>query len=130
MKTEHDVSQKQNTESSPTGAMTSILPPPVALYQLATGHYISRALCLAAKLDIADLIKDGPRHCHELADATGTHAPSLKRVMRLLASVGVFREEENSNFALTPVGECLRTGVPASSRAMVMHFAGQRIQNS
>lgn len=50
--------------------------------------------------------------------------------MRLLASVGVFREEADGNFALTPVGECLRTGVPGSSRAMVMLFAGPRLQDS
>jgi precorrin-6B methylase 2 len=130
MKMEQDASQKQTTESGPTGAMTATLAPPIALYQLATGHYISRALCLAAKLDIADLLKDGPRHYRDLAKVTGTHAPSLNRVMRLLASAGVFSEEENGKFALTPVGECLRTGVAGSSRAMVMHFAGQRIQES
>jgi hypothetical protein len=104
------------------------LPPPVALYQLATGYYVSRALFVAAKLDIASLLKDGPRHYTDLAKATGTHAPSLNRVMRLLASEGVFREEENGHFALTPIGECLRTGVPGSSRAMVMNFAGHRVQ--
>lgn len=50
--------------------------------------------------------------------------------MRLLVSVGVFTEEENGNFALTAVGECLRTGVPGSSRAMAMHFAGHRIHEA
>ena len=128
MKTEQDASEKQTTESIPTGAATSILPPSIVLYQLATGHYISHTLCLVAKLDIADLLKHGPRHYRELADLTGTHAPSLNRVMRLLASVGVFSEKQNGNFALTAVGECLRTGVAGSSRAMVMLFAGQRTQ--
>jgi SAM-dependent methyltransferase len=100
----------------------------VLLYQLATGHYLSRALFVVAKLGIADLLKDGPRHHNELAKATGAHAPSLNRVMRLLASVGVFAEDETGNFALTPLSECLRGGGrPESSRAMVMLFAGNRI---
>lgn len=106
------------------------LPPTVLIYQLATGHYISRALLVAANLGIADLLKDRPRDAHELAMATGTHAPSLNRVMRLLVSAGVFTEQEGGKFALTPVGECLRTGVPGSSRAMVKLFAGDRIQES
>jgi hypothetical protein len=106
------------------------LPPQVVLYQLAIGHYFSRALHLAAKLGIADLLKDGPRSVDELAKATETHAASLKRVMRLLASVGVFEERENGQFALTSSGECLRAGVPGSSRAMVMLFGGERIQDA
>src|SRR5262249_23028317 len=63
-------------------------------------------------------------------EATATHAPSLNRVMRLLASAGVFEEQEDGAFALTSLGECLRPGVPGSVRAMVMLFAGQRIQNA
>ena len=130
MTTEQDASERKPSDSKPLPATTSSLPPPVLLYQLATGHYISRALFVVATFGIADLLKDGPRSYSELAKATGTHAPSLNRVMRLLASAGVFTEEENGNFALTPVGECLRTGVPGSSRAMVMLFAGNRIQES
>ena len=105
-------------------------PPPLALYQMAIGHYLSRALHLAAKLKIADLLNDGPRHYNDLATATGTHAPSLSRLMRLLASAGVFAEQENGNFALAPLGELLRTGVPGSMRASVMLFAGVGIQDS
>ena len=108
--------------------MAGNLPPPIALYQLATGHYISRSLFLVAKLGIADLLSDGPRHCNDLAKSTETHAPSLRRVMRLLASAGVFLEEENGEFSLTAIGEYLRTDVPGSQRAMAMLFAGNRIQ--
>ncbi len=111
-------------------APLSTLPPPLVLYQLSIGHYLSRALHLAAKLGVADLLRDGPRNCNELADATQTHAPSLNRVMRFLASVGVFAEQENGNFALTSLGEFLRTGVPGSMRAAVMLFAGIGIQDS
>jgi hypothetical protein len=109
---------------------TQALPPQAVLYQLAIGHYMSRALGLAAKLGVADLLKDGPRHADALAAATGTHAPALRRVMRLLASAGVFAEKDDGSFALTPLGECLRAGVPGSARAMVTLFAGQGIQES
>ena len=84
------------------------LPPQVVLYQLAAGHYLSHALNLAAKLGIADLLADGPREAQQLADATDTHAPSLRRVLRLLVSAGV----------------------PGSARAMVMLFGGDRVQNA
>jgi O-methyltransferase domain len=113
------------TESTPSG-----LPPQVALYHLATGYYLSRALYLAAKWDLAELLKDGPRHATELATATATHAPSLNRVLRLLASAGVFEEQEDGAFALTALGACLRAGVPGSSRAMVMLLAGERLQDT
>ena len=105
-------------------------PPQMALYQMAAGDYLSRAICLAAKLKIADLLKDGPRHFGDLAQATGTDAASLNRVMRLLASAGVFEAAEDGNFTLTSLGECLREGVPGSARALVMMFAGNWLQDA
>jgi len=105
-------------------------PPLLTLYQLGTGHYLSRALHLAVKLGIAELLSEGPRDSQELAKATATHASSLQRVMRLLASVGVFEEREDGSFALTPVSEALRESVPGSARAMVMLFTGDRIQDA
>jgi SAM-dependent methyltransferase len=106
------------------------LPPGVVLYQMAIGHYVSRALHLAAKLGIADLLAGGTRDASDLAGATATHAPSLRRVLRLLASVGVFDEQADGRFALTPLGQALRGDVPFSSRASVMLFAGVGIQDS
>ena len=111
-------------------ATQSALPPQMVLYQMAVGHYLSRALHLAAKLGIADLLGRGPRHFGELAEATGTHGPSLNRVLRLLASVGVFEEREEGHFALAPLGECLRADLPGNVRAMVMLFAGVRMQDA
>jgi len=89
-----------------------------------TGHYVSHALCVAAKLGIADLHGDGPRPYAELAQATGTHAPSLHRLLRLLASSGVLVEADAGTFSLTPVGECLRRGVAGSSWSVALLFAG------
>ena len=93
------------------------VPPSVALLQLAAGFWISRAISVAAKLGIADLLGEGPRGCDDLARATGVHAPTLYRLLRALAGVGVFAEAEDGRFALTPMAECLRTDAPNSIRA-------------
>ena len=86
------------------------------------GYQRSQALYVAAKLGIADVLKDGPKRCEELAQATGTHARSLYRVLRYLASIGVFTEGQHAEFGLTPLAACLQTGVPGSRRAMaIMH---------
>jgi Dimerisation domain len=80
------------------------------------GLHISRAVYVAAKLGISDLLADGPRPAAELAQLTKAHAPSLYRVLRLLAALNVLREQPSGHFALTPLGERLRTGVPGSLR--------------
>jgi SAM-dependent methyltransferase len=115
----------QEKFTSPAG-----LPPQWALYQLVTGHYISRAVYVAAKLRIADRLGDGPQHYTELAKATGAHAPSLYRLMLLLASAGVFAEKESGCFGLTPIGEYLRTDIPGSRRAQALLLAGPAQQRS
>lgn len=109
---------------------TPPLPPQLMLYQIGIGHYLSRALYVAAKLKIADLLRDGPLNHKEIASRTGTHAPSLNRVMRLLASIGVFSEEPGGKFALTELSQCLRTDLPGSMRASVMLFTGIGIQDA
>jgi hypothetical protein len=106
------------------------LPPQAVLYRMAVGHYVSRALALMAKLGIADLLADGPLGADDLARETETHAGALRRVLRLLASVGVLTEEENGRFANTALGEFLRADTPDSARAMVLLFAGVSIQDS
>ncbi|MGH8218139.1 MAG: methyltransferase [Steroidobacteraceae bacterium] len=105
--------------------MSSAPPPISVLYQIGTGHYLSQALLLAAKLDVAELLKNGPRQADELAELCSVHAPALKRVLRLLASVGVFLENEDGSFGLTPVGELMHT---APGRAFVQLFAGDFVQ--
>ena len=106
------------------------MPPGALLYQMAIGHYVSRALALAAKLGVADQLAHGPRDADTLAKATGTQARALRRVMRLLASVGLFEEREDGRFALLPLGELLREDAPGSMRASVLVFAGVGIQDS
>ena len=82
--------------------------PSIALRRLVNGYQVSQAIHVAATLGIADLLRDGPQSSDQLAAATGSHAPSLYRVLRALASVGVFREEGGRRFALTSLGEGLR----------------------
>ena len=88
------------------------LPPAQALSRLVNGYRISQAIHVAARLGLADELADGPRSSDELAAATGTHAPSLYRLLRALASVGVFEESDGRRFALTEVGDCLRADSP------------------
>jgi predicted O-methyltransferase YrrM len=127
---ERTQTQEAAMGASTAGTQGSGLPPSLALYQMAIGHYFSRALCLAVKLGIADLLKDGPRSYRELAEATATHAPSLNRMLRLLASAGVFAEEDNGRFALTPLGQYLRSDLPGSARYMLLLFAGDGVQDA
>ena len=83
-----------------------------ALRRLANGFQVSQAIHVAATLGIADLLTDGARTSDDLAAATGTDARSLYRLLRALAAVGVFREEDGRRFALTELGDGLRSDAP------------------
>jgi SAM-dependent methyltransferase len=84
------------------------------------GIHVSRAIYAVAELGIADLLAAGPVSSAELSRATGTHEPSLYRVLRLLAAVGVFEEREDRRFGLTVLGDRLRTGAPAGMRSWAL----------
>lgn len=86
--------------------------PSLALRRLVNGYQVTQAIHVATVLGIADLLVDGPRSSDDLAAATATHAGTLYRVLRALASVGVFREEADRHFALTDLGACLRSDAP------------------
>jgi ubiquinone/menaquinone biosynthesis C-methylase UbiE len=101
------------------------VPPSVGMLQMISGFWISRAIYVAAKLGIADQLRDGPKTVDELAAATATHAPSLYRVLRALASVGVFTEVKKRGFALTPLADTLRTDAPGSLRAFATVELGE-----
>jgi hypothetical protein len=87
-------------------------PPTVALRRLVNGYQVTQAIHVAATLDIADLLADGPGDAEQLAAATSSHAPSLRRMLRALASVGVLHEDDDGRFALTEIGACLRSDAP------------------
>jgi SAM-dependent methyltransferase len=90
------------------------------MLQMIWGIHISRAVYVAAELGIADRLASGPMSSADLATATQAHEPSLYRVLRLLASLGVLAEDERRSFSLTVLGDRLRTGVPASMRSWAM----------
>lgn len=95
------------------------------MLQIISGFWISRAVYVIAKLGIPDLLKSGPKTAEELASATKTHAPSLFRILRALASVGVLRSAEGGRFTQTPVSETLVTNAPGSLRWFAVSELGQ-----
>ncbi len=80
---------------------------------------------VAAKLAIADLLKDGPKSSDELARLTSMHPASLYRVMRALASMGIFTEDEQGRFTLTPIAATLQSDVRGSLRAWAILVLGE-----
>lgn len=97
-------------------------PPHAQLIQMGSAYWISRVVYAAAKLGLADHLAAGPRTAAELAGPTRTHAPSLHRLMRTLASLGVLTERDAQGFALTPLGEALRSSAPGAARATLLTF--------
>src|SRR5260370_26694542 len=77
------------------------------LLQMITSYWTAQAIHVAATLNLADLAEDGPKTAQQLAQATRTHPQALYRVMRALASVEVFCEDEQGRFSITPIAECL-----------------------
>lgn len=91
-------------------------PPHAVLHDILSGMMVARATHVAAELGVADLLRDGAKSVDELAQATGTHAPSLYRLLRALASQGVFAEVEARRFEQTPASRLLRSDVEGSLR--------------
>lgn len=94
------------------------LPPPVALLQMVTGRWVSQTIGVAAELGLADEVTSGPKTADELAAAKGLHGPSVYRLMRALASLGIFAEQAGGRFGHTPLSDALRSDVPYSMRGM------------
>lgn len=94
------------------------LPPDARLFQLIAGKWVAMALATAAKLRVADDLATGPLTAAELAARRRVDADALSRVLRALASVGVFATDAAGRYSLTEVGQLLRTGVPGSLRAV------------
>ena len=84
------------------------------LRNLVNGYQASQAISVAATLGVADLLAAGPRASDDLARETGADADALYRLLRALAAVGVLHEEDGRRFALTELGEPLRSDVPGS----------------
>ena len=87
------------------------------MVNLTTGYWVSQMIGVTAELGIADLLKDGPRDARALAASVRADPDALYRLMRALSSVGLFAEDAEHRFQLTPLGDCLRSDAPGSMRA-------------
>jgi len=101
--------------------------PPV-LFQMATSYWISQMVYVMAELGVADVLKQGPKSCREIATQTGADEKSLYRLLRALCTIGLIRTAGTDQFRLAARGRFLVSGVPGSLRAMVltlgsMHYA-------
>src|SRR5262245_3365740 len=100
--------------------MNDAKPMPVRMLDLITAYWVSCGVHVAARLSIADHLAGRPRKADDLARASETHAPSLQRLLRMLASHGVFRERDDGAWENTPLSETLRAGVPASMKPFAL----------
>jgi SAM-dependent methyltransferase len=92
------------------------------LVALINSGSMAKAVCVAAELKIADHLADGPKHADELAQATGSHAPSLHRLLRALASLDLCSEREDGSFELSAMGDLLRSDAPTSLRNWTLWY--------
>src|SRR5262249_18922525 len=86
------------------------------------GYQTAQALYVTARLGVADCLADGVQASDTIAHLTGTHAPSLRRLLRVLASMGLCTEDAQGRFGLTALGACLRADVPESARSRVLLY--------
>lgn len=100
------------------------IPPHAQLVQMASAYWVSCIVHAAAKFDLADRLADGPKTAAEIASSLKLHAPSLHRLMRSLASLGILTEKPDRRFGLTPLGEALKTGAPGYARSSILTLCG------
>lgn len=92
-------------------------PPAAAMMRLVVGGYASQALCVTARLGVADVLADGPQPVELIARQVGAHDHALYRILRAVADLAVVTELDGRRFALTALGDLLRSDVPGSLRA-------------
>ncbi|KAF0245410.1 MAG: O-methyltransferase family [Planctomycetota bacterium] len=114
---------KPSVKRTASSAGPAPLPPDAVMMQMIGGHWIARTVHALAQLGVADKMKGGPKSAAELAEATGTHAGSLDRLMRAATMFGVFTVAGGGKYALTPVGDTLRSDTANSLRNFAMFYA-------
>jgi SAM-dependent methyltransferase len=97
---------------------------------MATGAWVARTLHAAAVLGLADQLTGKPKSAAEIAGAMRAHAPSLHRLMRTLASLGILAEQTEQRYTLTTLGEALKTNAPGSARSTVLTFGSPWAQSA
>jgi hypothetical protein len=94
--------------------------PQTAVFQIIMGAWASQALGAVARLGVADHLDHGPKTTAQLAEAVGANVDALGRTLRALTGLGVFTSPSPGSWALTPVGECLRTNAAGSMRYLAI----------
>lgn len=107
------------TTQRPAPMVMPDLPPQIAMLQMIGGLRVSRIIYAAAALGVADFVAESPKTAAELAEATGTHAGALYRVLRALAGLEIFSEDHEGRFHLTPTGSFLRCDTPDALGSMI-----------
>ena len=108
-----------------SAADSDVTPAPQAqLMQMSMGFTVPFLLRAAAQLCLADHLADGPKTADQLAVITGTHAPALHRLLRTLACIGVFSQDESDRFSLNPLAEPLCSSAPGSVRTSILCVTG------
>ena len=93
--------------------------------QMFGGSWITQGIWVAAELGLADMLVHGPRTAEELAEQTHTHSDALYRVLRALASVGIFAQDDHNRFSLTPLADLLRSDVVGSQRSLAIMMGAE-----
>jgi hypothetical protein len=101
--------------------------PQLQMRSLLMGFVVSRALQVAAELGLADALARGPKDGDTLAREVGARADTTNRLLRALASFGVFEQLPDGRFGNTPSSEYLRRDVPGSLRAMAQMYGDEAL---
>src|SRR5205807_7976187 len=120
----HGAAAAHTPSAAPALECDNAAAPHAQLIEMAIAIWRARALYAAAALGLADLLADGPRTAEDLAEPTKTHAPSLYRLLRALASCGLLHEVQPRMFVTTPLGAALQTGAPGAAPSTILTLAG------
>ncbi len=85
-------------------------------------YNLTQMIYVAVRLGVADVLFHGPKSAEALAVAVDAHPSSLHRLLRALASLGIFAEDSQGRFELTPLANLLRSDVPGSFRPFVLSY--------
>ncbi|WP_456043587.1 methyltransferase [Streptomyces rochei] len=116
----HVVREAEKARADLQRQSRELAPPPFALLELIMGVMVTRAVHVVAELKVAEALAEGPLSADELAGRVGADADALGRVLRLLASNGVFATRPDGAFELTPMADALRADHPMSMRGIAL----------
>ncbi|WP_433325229.1 methyltransferase [Spirillospora sp. CA-294931] len=101
-----------------------VFPPPIVLLHLIMGSMVTQAVHVAARLDLAEALADGPLSADEVARRAGSDPDATYRLLRLLASRSIFAERADGTFETTPMADALRADSPVSMRDLALLIGG------